>query len=167
DITARLGAPWIPATDVVAFVKESMGAEIKIHHMPELASWTVEARQLGWIAAGTSEWGTERRHAGELLADALNSRVPQIFDTIPDGQTERRVLNVVDTEAAKEKLQKLKTAFQHWVWSDPDRTDRLGRVYNDLFNNIVPRRFNGDHLRLPGASGAFSLYGHQKRGIWR
>ncbi len=84
DITARLGAPWIPAADIVAFVHDTMGAEIKIHHMPELASWTVEARQLGWMAAGTSEWGTDRRHAGELLTDALNSRVPQIFDTIID-----------------------------------------------------------------------------------
>jgi N12 class adenine-specific DNA methylase/adenine-specific DNA methylase len=167
DITARLGAPWIPAADVVAFVKETMGAEIRIHHMPELASWTVEARQLGYMAAGTSEWGTGRRHAGELIADALNSRVPQIFDTIKDGDSEKRVLNVVDTEAAKEKLTKIKTAFQTWIWSDPDRTDRLARVYNDRFNNIAPRRFNGDHLQLPGASGAFSLYGHQKRGIWR
>ena len=61
DITARLGAPWIPAADVVAFVKETMEAEIRIHHMPELASWTVEARQLGWTATGTSEWGTDRR----------------------------------------------------------------------------------------------------------
>lgn len=167
DITARLGAPWIPAADVVAFVKETMGAEIRIHHMPELASWTVEARQLGWMAAGTSEWGTDRRHAGELIADALNSRVPQIFDTVKEGHAEKRVLNVVDTEAAKEKLQKIKTAFQNWIWSDPDRTDRLARVYNDRFNNIAPRRFNGDHLQLPDASGAFSLYGHQKRGIWR
>ncbi|TPJ81896.1 lactate dehydrogenase [Mesorhizobium sp. B2-5-13] len=167
DITARLGAPWIPAADVVAFVKETMGADIRIHHMPELASWTVEARQLGYIAAGTSEWGTDRRHAGELIADALNSRVPQIFDIIKEGDSERRVLNVVDTEAAKEKLTKIKTAFQTWIWSDPDRTDRLARVYNDRFNNIAPRKFNGDHLQLPGASGAFSLYGHQKRGIWR
>ncbi|RWN29313.1 lactate dehydrogenase [Mesorhizobium sp.] len=167
DITARLGAPWIAAADVVAFVKETMGAEIRIHHMPELASWTVEARQLAWMAAGTSEWGTDRRHAGELIADALNSRVPQIFDTVKEGHAEKRVLNVVDTEAAKEKLQKIKTAFQNWIWSDPDRTDRLARVYNDRFNNIAPRRFNGDHLQLPGASGAFSLYGHQKRGIWR
>ena len=167
DITARLGAPWIPPADVVAFVKETMGAEIRIHHMREWASWTVQARQLGWMAAGTSEWGTERRHAGELIADALNSRVPQIFDTIKDGDSERRVLNVVDTEAAKEKLTKIKTAFQTWIWSDPDRTDRLARVYNDRFNNIAPRSFNGDHLQLPGASGAFSLYRHQKRGIWR
>ena len=112
DITARLGAPWIPAADVVAFVKETMGAEITIRHMPELASWTVDARQLGWLAAGTSDWGTGRRHAGELLTDALNSRIPQIFDTVKEGGSERRVLNVVDTEAAKEKLHKIKTAFQ-------------------------------------------------------
>lgn len=167
DITARLGAPWIPASDVVAFVKETMNTDIRIHHMPELGSWTVEARQLGYSAAGTSEWGTSRRHAGELLADALNSRVPQIFDTIKDVDGERRVLNVVDTEAARDKLQRMKEAFQTWVWTDPDRTDRLARVYNNRFNNIAPRKFDGSHLKLPGASGAFVLYGHQKRGIWR
>ncbi|MBY5717045.1 DEAD/DEAH box helicase family protein [Rhizobium leguminosarum] len=109
DITARLGAPWIPASDVVAFVKETMGADIRIHHMPELGSWTVEARQFGYSAE----------------------------------------------------------AFQRWVWTDPDRTDRLARVYNDRFNNIAPRKFDGSHLKLPGGSGAFVLYGHQKRGIWR
>ncbi len=167
DITARLGAPWIPAADVVAFVKERMEADIRIHHMPELGSWTVEARQLGYSAAGTSEWGTSRRHAGELLADALNSRVPQIFDVFKDADGERRVLNVVDTEAARDKLQRIKQAFQDWVWTDPDRTDRLARDYNDRFNNLAPRKFDGSHLKLPGASGAFVLYGHQKRGIWR
>ncbi|MCZ7866085.1 MULTISPECIES: DEAD/DEAH box helicase family protein [Agrobacterium] len=167
DITARLGAPWIPASDVVAFVKEKMGVDIRIHHMPELGSWTVEARQLGYSAAGTSEWGTSRRHAGDLLADALNSRVPQIFDVFKDVDGERRVLNVVDTEAARDKLQRIKQSFQDWVWSDPDRTDRLARDYNDRFNNIAPRKFDGSHLKLPGASGAFNLYGHQKRGIWR
>lgn len=167
DITARLGAPWIPSDDIVAFVRETMDAEIRIHHMPELAAWTVEARQLAWTAAGTSEWGTERRHAGQLLSDALNSSIPQIFDTVQEDGGERRVLNVVDTEAAKEKLQKLKTAFQTWIWTDPDRTDRLARAYNDRFNDIAPRRFDGGHLKLPGASTAFSLYPHQKRGIWR
>ncbi|KAA3448179.1 lactate dehydrogenase [Mesorhizobium sp. SARCC-RB16n] len=167
DITARLGAPWIPAADIIGFVKETMDADITIHHTPELACWTVMAHGLRYSAAGTTQWGTHRRDAGQLLSDALNSSIPQIFDTVKDGDTERRVLNVVDTEAAKEKLQKIKTAFQNWIWSDPDRTDRLARIYNDRFNNIVPRRFNGDHLQLPGASGAFSLYGHQKRVIWR
>lgn len=167
DITARLGAPWIPAADIIAFVKETMDTDITIHHTAELACWTVNARQLSWTAAGTTEWGTHRRHAGELLSDALNSSIPQIFDTVKEGDSERRILNTVETEAAKEKLQKIKTAFQSWIWSDPDRTDRLARLYNDTFNNIVPRHFNGDHLQLPGASGAFSLYGHQKRAIWR
>ena len=167
DITARLGAPWIPAADIVAFVVEVMDTSIVIHHTPELACWTVEARQLESLAAGTSEWGTHRRHAGLLLSDALNSSIPQIFDTVRDGATERRILNSEATEAAKEKLAKIKTAFQAWIWTDPDRTDRLARLYNDRFNNLVPRHFDGNHLQLPGASGAFSLYGHQKRVIWR
>lgn len=111
--------------------------------------------------------GTSRRDAGELLADALNSRVPQIFDVIKDIGGERRILNVVDTEAARDKLQKIKEAFQKWVWIDPGRTDRLARIYNDRFNNIAPRVFDGSHLKLPGASAAFHLYSHQKRGIWR
>jgi N12 class adenine-specific DNA methylase len=86
-----------------------MGVDIKIHHMPELASWTVDARQLGWISPSVHRnGGPIAGMPGELLADALNSRVPQIFDTIKDGDSERRVLNVVDTEAAKEKLQKIK-----------------------------------------------------------
>jgi len=167
DITARLGAPWIPAADIISFVKETMEADITIHHTAELACWTVNARQLSWTAAGTTEWGTHRRHAGELLSDALNSSIPQIFDTVKEGDSERRILNTVETEAAKEKLARMKSAFQTWIWSDPDRTDRLARLYNDTFNNIVPRHFDGSHLQLPGASGAFSLYGHQKRAIWR
>ena len=167
DITARLGAPWIPAADIVAFVAEVMDTSIIIHHTPELACWTVEARQLESLAAGTSEWGTHRRHAGLLLSDALNSSIPQIFDTLRDGITERRILNSEATEAAKEKLAKIKSAFQAWIWTDADRTDRLARLYNDRFNNLVSRHFDGNHLQLPGASGAFSLYGHQKRVIWR
>jgi N12 class adenine-specific DNA methylase/adenine-specific DNA methylase len=167
DITARLGAPWIPASDIVAFVVEAMGTSIAIWHTPELASWTVDARHLEHLAAGTTDWGTHRRHAGLLLSDALNSCLPQIFDTFIEDGSEKRILNVEATEAAKEKLSKIKTAFQNWIWTDPDRTDRLARIYNDRFNNLVPRHFDGSHLQLPGASGAFTLYNHQKRVIWR
>ncbi|NWO91625.1 hypothetical protein GY995_26915, partial [Escherichia coli] len=77
---------------------------------------------------------------------------PQIFDIFKDVNGERRVLNVVDTEAAREKLQKIRSEFERWVWTDPDRTDRLATVYNDRFNNIAPRAFDGSHLKLPGAS---------------
>jgi hypothetical protein len=130
-----------------------LAAEIKIHHMPELASWTVEACQLGWTAAGTLEWGTDCRHGGELLADALNSPAPQISDTIKDGDGERRVFNVVDAGAAKTKLQKIKDEFQRWIWSDPDRTDRLAR----RFNNIAPRAFDVIFITLEDETGIANL----------
>jgi N12 class adenine-specific DNA methylase/adenine-specific DNA methylase len=167
DISARLGAPWIPAEDVVAFAKDVLEAEIGVHHTPEIASWTVDARSLRWSAIGTSGFGTHRRDAGQLLSDALNSSIPQIFDTFRDADGEKRILNVVETEAAKEKLTKIKETFGSWVWTDPDRTDRLARLYNDRFNNIVPRAFDGRHLNLPGTSGAFALRDHQKRVVWR
>ena len=104
---------------------------------------------------------------GMLLHDALNSATPQIWDTIREDGVEKRVLNVEATEAAKEKLAKIKEAFTTWIWTDPDRTDRLARIYNDRFNNLVPRHFDGRHLTLPGASSIIRLYEHQKRVIWR
>ncbi|MBW4025582.1 MAG: lactate dehydrogenase [Proteobacteria bacterium] len=166
-ITARLGAPWIPTSDIEAFTLEIMETKTRIFHMEEVATWTVEGHSFASSAAGTSEWGTPRRHAGALLHDALNSATPQIFDTeIVDG-TERRVLNPEATEAAKEKLNKIKAAFSQWVWADPARADRLSRLYNDRFNNLIPRHFDGTHLTLPGASNIIRLYSHQKRVIWR
>jgi N12 class adenine-specific DNA methylase len=167
DITARLGAPWIPAADVEAFAAEVMGTATCVRHTVEIASWSVEIAPFAYSAAGTSEWGTSRRNAGWLLSDALNSATPQIFDTVIEDGVEKRVLNGEATEAAKEKLARIKTAFSDWIWTDPDRTDRLARTYNDRFNNLVPRRFDGRHLTLPGASSIISLYEHQKRVIWR
>jgi len=167
DITARPGAPWIQAADIEAFAAEVMGTTTCVRHTVEIASWSVEIAPFAYSAAGTSEWGTSRRNAGWLLSDALNSATPQIFDTIIEDGVEKRVLNGEATEAAKEKLAKIKTAFSGWIWTDPDRTDRLARTYNDRFNNLVPRRFDGRHLTLPGASSIIRLYEHQKRVIWR
>ena len=167
DITARLGAPWIPAADIEGFAAEVMGTATRVRHTVEIASWSVDAAPFAGTAAGTSEWGTARRNAGWLLHDALNSATPQIFDTVVEDGVEKRVLNSEATEAAKEKLARIKEAFTGWVWTDPDRTDRLARLYNDRFNNLVPRRFDGRHLTLPGASSIIHLYEHQKRVIWR
>ncbi len=159
DITARLGAPWIPASDIETFAAEVMGTETCVRHTVEIASWSVETAPFAGTAAGTSEWGTARRNAGWLLHDSLNSATPQIFDTIVEDGVEKRVLNGEATEAAKEKLARIRSAFSAWVWIDPDRTDRLARLYNDRFNNLVPRRFDGRHLTLPGASSIIRLYG--------
>jgi len=167
DISARLGAPWIPADVVRKFSAEVIGIETTIHHTVEIAAWTVDPRPFLGEAAATSEWGTSRRHAGLLLSDALNATIPQIYDIVVEDGTERRELNVEDTEAAKEKLSKIKSAFEQWIWTDPERTDRLARIYNDQFNNLVPRHFDGSHLKLPGTSSVIRFYEHQKRVIWR
>ena len=167
DITARLGAPWLPAADIEAFAAHVMGTATCVRHTVEIASWSVEIAPFAYTAAGTSEWGTSRRNAGWLLHDALNNATPQIFDTVIEDGVEKRVLNSEATEAAKEKLARIKEAFTAWIWTDPDRTDRLARVYNDRFNNLVPRRFDGRHLTLPGASNIIRLYDHQQRVIWR
>ena len=167
DITARLGAPWIPGDDIEAFAAEVIGTETRVSHTVEIASWSVDTAPFANTAAGTSEWGTARRNAGWLLHDAMNNATPQIFDTIVEDGAEKRVLNSEATEAAKEKLARIKEAFANWIWTDADRTDRLARIYNDRFNNLVPRRFDGRHLTLPGASQIIRLYDHQKRVIWR
>ena len=167
DITARLGAPWLPTDVIEAFAREVMGGQVVVFHTEQVAVWSVQAGGFAGNAVGTSEWGTARRHAGQLLHDALNSATPQIYDVVVEDGTERRVLNAEATEAAKEKLLRIKSAFTQWVWTDPDRADRLSRRYNDRFNNLVPRQFDGRHLSLPGASGIIRLYDHQKRVIWR
>jgi len=167
EITARLGAPWIPAAIVQAFSKQVIGVETRVRHTKEVASWSIDVDAFEGLAAATSEWGTARRHAGELLHDALNASIPQIWDTWRDADGEHRELNASETEAAKEKLLKIKQAFERWIWTDVERTGRLARLYNDAFNNLVPRAFDGRHLQLPGASSAISLRDHQKRVIWR
>jgi N12 class adenine-specific DNA methylase len=144
-----------------------MGTETRVRHTVEIATWSVAIAPFAYTAAGTSEWGTSRRNAGWLLHDALNNATPQIFDTVIEDGVEKRVLNSEATEAAKEKLARIKEAFTAWIWTDSDRTDRLARIYNDRFNNLVPRRFDGRHLTLPGASNIICLYDHQKRVIWR
>ena len=167
DISARLGAPWIPTDVIEAFSQEVMGTQTKVLHCEALATWNVDTSRFIGTAAGTSEWGTPRRNAGDLLHDALNGAGPQIFDLVVIDGKETRVLNVEATEAAKEKLARIKTVFSDWIWTHPDRTDRLARIYNDRFNNLVPRHFDGRHLTLPGASNIIRLYDHQKRVIWR
>ncbi|MBB2164558.1 DEAD/DEAH box helicase family protein [Gluconacetobacter sp. 1b LMG 1731] len=167
DITARLGAPWLPVSDVTDFVREVLGVETRIHHTAQVACWSVDKLPFAGKAEATSVWGTERRHAGELLEDALTQASPKIYDTWTDQDGEHRVLNTQETEAAKEKLAAIRSAFSTWVWQDAERADRLVRLYNDTYNNLVARKFDGAHLRLPGASTTIRLREHQKRVIWR
>lgn len=162
QISARLGAPWVPPADVEVFAKERLGFGATVKYLPALAAWNVDGKEEN--AATTSTWGTKRRDAYELLADALNFQQPAVYDYDED---RKRTLNKKETEAAQAKLDAIREAFEDWIWKDGDRATRLARIYNDRFNNLVARQFDGSHLTTPGLSAHFSLRPHQKRVVWR
>jgi len=168
DITARLGAPWIPTTVIEKFAEEVIEVATKVRHVPKAASWTIDEYKFRYTTAVNAKWGTMRYDAGKVLLDALNSRIPAIYDETYDAAGRAtRELNAKETEAAKERLQAMKLAFEDWVWRESTRADELARLYNDGYNNLVNRRFDGSHLKLPGAVSTFRFYQHQKNAIWR
>ena len=117
--------------------------------------------------AATSEYGTARANGTWLLELALNMKTPAIYDTIHDGDREERVVNQEATLAAREKQKLIKERFRSWVFTDPERTERLVRLYNDTYNNLRPRLFDGSHLDFPGMNQTITLRPHQKDAVWR
>ncbi len=171
DIDANLGAPWIPATDIQAFAAELFNVppeSFKIGHLKKDAVWSVEPdyRAIQSVAA-TADYGTGKINGTELLADALNLKTPVIKDRIRGANGDEYVINPDETAAAREKQKLIKEKFKAWIFSDPDRTERLVRDYNDTYNNLRPRLFDGSHLDFPGMSKVFELRPHQKDGVWR
>lgn len=169
EIDARLGASWIPPKDIQAYVRDLLNSQgVNVFHTPQLGVWTVQGDYTAKNAvANQTDWGTDRASSLNLIEDALNLRTPTIYDTIRDGSGTKQVVNAIATEAAREKQQKIKDKFREWIWQDDERRERLVRKYNDEFNCIRLRVFNGDHLTLPGASQAVTLHAHQKTGTWR
>jgi N12 class adenine-specific DNA methylase len=172
DINARLGASWIPKGDIADFIAELLHVpvnDVSIGHAGEIATWSVK---LDYFAShsvsNTTTYGTKRMSASDLIDDTLNMRVPTIYDTLPD---DTRVLNQTETIAAREAQQKLKDRFAQWIWEDPERTQRLARLYNDRFNNIRLRTYDGSHLTFPGMNRTGlrnnDLDPHQKNAVWR
>ena len=170
DIDANLGAPWIPVADIQAFATDLFHVEpssISIAHMAKDAVWSVEGDYSAERSvAVTSDYGTTRASGLWLLDLALNMKTPVIYDPVP-GDPDKRVVNQEETLAAKEKQKAIKEQFKQWVFSDPDRTERLVRVYNDTYNNLRPRLFDGSHLDFPGMSRAITLRPHQQDAVWR
>lgn len=164
DISAQLGAHWVPASDVAAFASEVIGEKMDVSFHPLAKSWSVEATG----GRAVSEWNTEGMPAADLLESTLNNRQIKVTRRVPDGNggwtTE---VDPVATEQANDVAKKMRTQFSRWLWASPQRAERLARFYNEHFNNIVPRSFDGQHLTLPGISSRFNLYPHQKRAIWR
>ena len=171
DIDANLGAPWIPAADIQAFAAELFGvapSTVTIGHLKKDAVWSVEAGHAAEASvAATAEYGTARANGTWLLDLALNMKTPVIYDTIQGVNGEERVVNQEDTLAAREKQKRIKEKFKTWVFAEPERTERLVRLYNDTYNNLRPRLFDGSHLDFPGMSQGIRLNPHQKDAVWR
>ncbi|RJP35445.1 MAG: helicase, partial [Actinobacteria bacterium] len=167
EIDVRLGSAWLPPEDVQQFTNELLNipSGVEVGHIHALGTWHINGN---WEAKGatanTTDWGTDRYTALELIEDALNLKTPTVYDLNED---KKPVVNAQATEAAREKQERIKDRFKEWVWSDDPRRERLCRLYNDTFNHSRVRTFDGDHLTLPGASGAIQLHGHQKAGVWR
>jgi len=172
DIEARLGSSWIPASDIRDFVAGLLGTaprNVRVGHAVPIATWTVEIDGGEKFSVGnTTTHGTARFRASELIEQALNGRVPTAYDQQPDGS---RVINQQETVAAREKQQQLKDRFREWIWEDSARAARLARDYNDQFNNLRLRTFDGAHLSLPGMNREYlrdgDLSRHQKDAVWR
>jgi N12 class adenine-specific DNA methylase len=171
DIDANLGAPWIPADDIAAFAAELFHvnpSDVPVAHLKKDAIWSMEAAYAAKVSVGaSSEFGTSRANGTWLLELALNMKTPTIYDTIDYGDGEVRVVNQEDTLAAREKQKLIKERFRAWVFADPDRTERLVRLYNDTYNNLRPRLFDGSHLDYPGMNQALTLRPHQNDAVWR
>ena len=171
DIDANLGAPWIPARDIQAFAADLFRVDpssIPVGHLKKDAVWSVEADYAAKASVGaTSEFGTARANGTWLLDLALNMKTPTIYDTVQNGDREERVVNQEDTLAAREKQKLIKEKFRGWVFADPERTERLVRIYNDTYNNLRPRLFDGSHLDFPGMNQSLTLRPHQMDAVWR
>jgi len=171
DIDANLGAPWIPESDIQAFAAELFGvapSSIRVGHLKKDAVWSVDADYAAERSvAATSDYGTPRAGGTWLFELALNMKTPVIYDTIRSGDREERVVNQEATLAAREKQKLIKEKFRSWIFADPDRTERLVRIYNDTYNNLRLRLFDGSHLDFPGMNQTISLRPHQEDAIWR
>jgi N12 class adenine-specific DNA methylase len=171
DIDANLAAPWIPESDIQAFAADLFHVDpssVPVAHLKKDAVWSLDADYAAkQSVAATSEYGTARANGTWLLELALNMKSPTIYDTINNGDREERVVNQEATMAAREKQKLIKERFRSWVFTDPERTERLVRLYNDTYNNLRPRLFDGSHLDFPGMNQHIKLRPHQDDAVWR
>ena len=170
DIMARMGASWIPASVIKDFLQSIItGFMGTVTYLAAVSQWAIEEDKRYTYRLNfndlTITWGTSRRNAIELAEDALNMKQPVIRDSTGDDSPP--VINQTATVAAQAKLAEMKERFATWVWEDVDRTKLLCGIYNEKFNNLRSRRFDGSHLTLRGFNPDIKLLPHQLDAIWR
>ena len=173
EISVRLGTTWIPQEDIQRFVVElltpssyAMG-RLKVRYTPMNGDWFIENKSsdIGNVKAD-STYGTKRASAYRIIEDTLNLRDTRIFDYVYDEHGNKKaVFNAKETTAAQAKQEVIKQAFQDWIWKDPERRNRLVRYYNDTFNSVRPREYDGSHITFGGISPEITLRSHQVNAI--
>ena len=174
EIEVRLGATWISQDYIQEFMEQTFKPPynrrnpIQVSYSPSTAEWNVSGKSTPskQDVNAYMTYGTERANAYRILEDTLNLRDVRIYDTVYDADgTERRVLNSKETTLAQQKQQAIKDAFQEWIWRDPNRRQTLVQQYNERFNSIRPREYDGSHIRFSGMNPEITLREHQKNAI--
>ena len=173
EISVRLGATWIPQEDIQRFVMELLtpssyaAGRLKVRYTPINGDWFIENKSsdMGNVKAD-STYGTKRASAYRIIEDTLNLRDTRIFDYVYDEHGNKKaVFNAKETTAAQAKQEVIKQAFQDWIWKDPERRNRLVRYYNDTFNSVRSREYDGSHITFGGISPEITLRPHQVNAI--
>lgn len=170
EITPQIGMSWIPTSIYEQFLREKANVRATVTFNERLGKWDVEAISGHQGLEATQDWGTPRRNAADILGYALSGAPVRIMQSVGFGSNRKEDFDPVATQAVTEKLNNMREAFKTWLWEDPARVETLVPIYNEKFNSIVPRSFNGDHLTLPGVSERWMKLGvfqHVKRGAWR
>jgi len=173
EISVRLGTTWIPQEDIQRFVMELLtpssyaASRIKVRYTPINGDWFIENKSSDYgNVKADSTYGTKRASAYRIIEDTLNLRDTRIFDYVYDENGNKKaVFNAKETTAAQAKQEAIKQAFQDWIWKDPERRNRLVRYYNDTFNSVRPREYDGSHITFGGISPEITLRPHQVNAI--
>ena len=175
EISVRLGAAWIPEDVAEQFTHELLQtpfyykSRIRVRYSPVTGEWNVSEKSLDRSNIRVfNTYGTKRVNAYKLIEDTLNLRDVRVFDTVQDENgKEQRVLNKKETAIAQDKQDQIKEKFQEWVWADPARRERLCTLYNERFNAIRPREYDGSHLVFAGMNPEITLRPHQRNAVAR
>ena len=174
EIEVRLGATWVKPEYVQQFMGETfqtpwylLGRDIQVRYAEVSGQWNIsgKTRDSYGNSLVTSTYGTSRANAYRLLEDALNLKDTKIYDTVKDIDGEHRVLNKKETMLAQQKQEQIREAFKEWVFRDIDRREDLCRTYNELFNSVRPREYDGSHIRFVGMTPEITLMQHQKNAV--
>lgn len=175
EVSVRLGATWIPPEVIKQFMFELLDTpryyqwNIKVHFSQYTAQWNIEGKSVDRLnIKATNTYGTSRINAYKIIEDTLNLKDVRIFDTVEDGDgNKKQVLNKKETAIAQVKQELVKTEFAEWVWIDPERRESLTRLYNEKFNSIRPREYDGSHLNFAGMNPEITLRPHQVNAVAR